>query len=320
MKIFVAGHNGLVGSAIVRRLTKSRPTPPVLITRTRAQLDLTDQKAVAEFFTGERPDVVILAAAKVGGILANNTYPAEFIYENLMIECNIIHQAFVSGVKRLLFFGSSCIYPKNPTLPIVESALLTGKLEQTNEPYALAKIAGLKLCDSYSRQYGVDYRAVMPTNIYGPQDNFHPQNAHVIPALIGRLHTAASENQKEVTIWGTGEPKREFLHVDDLAAAAMFLLDVPLADFRGNGDSEASHINVGIGLDIKISHLARLIADVVDFRGELTFDQTKPDGTMCKRLDVSRLLKLGWTPEIGLRDGLTRTYHWYRQNLEQIRT
>lgn len=317
MKVFVAGHRGMVGSAIVRLLTAQ---PDVkIITRTHAELDLTSQAAVKAFMDIEKPDVVILAAAKVGGIHANNTYPAEFIYENLMMECNVIHQAYLAGVQRLLFLGSSCIYPKLATQPMTESALLTGTLEPTNEPYAVAKIAGIKLCESYNRQYGVDYRSVMPTNLYGPHDNFHPDNSHVVPALIRRFHDAKLANSPEVVIWGTGEPMREFLHVDDMAQASLFVLDLPVDAYQANTQPMLSHINVGTGSDVTIRQLAETIADVTGYQGEIVFDTTKPNGAPRKLMDVSRLANMGWTASITLRDGLKNAYEWFLANQTDLR-
>ncbi|MFD2172941.1 GDP-L-fucose synthase [Rhodobacter lacus] len=313
MKIYIAGHRGMVGGAILRKLQarKSAGAALELITRTHAELDLTSQQAVRDFMQTEKPDVVILAAAKVGGIHANNTYPAEFIYENLMIECNVIHQAFAAGVQRLLQLGSSCIYPKAVPQPMAENALLTGTLEPTNEPYAVAKIAGIKLCESYNRQYGVDYRSVMPTNLYGPGDNFHPENSHVLPALIRRFHEAAQAGTEEVVIWGSGTPMREFLHVDDMAEASLFVLDLDKATYEANTQPMLSHINVGSGTDISIMDLARLVARVTGYQGRITNDPTKPDGTMKKLMDVSRLTQMGWTARIGLEDGVAETYRWF---------
>ena len=313
MKIYLAGHRGMVGSAILRRLQarKAAGEDLHLLTRTRAELDLTDQQAVREFLQAERPDLVILAAAKVGGIHANNTYPADFIYENLMIECNVIHQAFAAGVRRLLQLGSSCIYPKAVPQPMREEALLTGTLEPTNEPYAIAKIAGIKLCESYNRQHGVDYRSVMPTNLYGPGDNFHPENAHVLPALIRRFHEAAQSGAAEVIIWGTGTPMREFLHVDDMAEAALFVLDLPKATYAANTQAMLSHINVGSGSEVSILDLARMIARITGFQGRITPDPTKPDGTLRKLMDVSRLARMGWQAKIPLETGVAETYQWF---------
>ena len=312
-KIFVAGHRGMVGGAILRRLEarKASGEALTLVTRTSSELDLRDQAAVRAFMQAERPDVVVLAAAKVGGIHANNTYPADFIYENLMIECNVIHQAFEAGVRSLLQLGSSCIYPKGIAQPMREDALLTGTLEPTNEPYAIAKIAGIKLCESYNRQHGVDYRSVMPTNLYGPGDNFHPENSHVLPALIRRFHEAKLDGLKEVTIWGTGAPMREFLHVDDMAEASLYVLDLPKAAYDANTQPMLSHINVGSGVDISILDLARLIAGVVGFEGTINTDPTKPDGTMRKLMDVSRLADMGWRAKIALSEGVAGTYAWY---------
>lgn len=308
MRIFVAGHRGMVGGAIARKLTERGVE---VVTRTRTELDLTDQHAVRDFFVAEVVDGVVLAAAKVGGIHANNTYPADFIYENLMIECNVIHQAFASGVRRLLFLGSSCIYPRAVAQPMREDALLTGILEPTNEPYAVAKIAGIKLCESYNRQYGTDYRSVMPTNLYGPGDNFHPENSHVMPALIRRFHEATEAGAKQVTIWGTGTPRREFLHVDDMAEASLFILDLPPELYQANTEPMLSHINVGYGEDVTIADLARLVAQVTGFEGEIVFDATKPDGTMRKLMDSSRLEAMGWKPSVALADGVRETYRWF---------
>ena len=317
-KFYIAGHRGMVGGAITRQLRAAGQTD--IVTRTHAELDLTDQLAVREFMRAERPDVVILAAAKVGGIHANNTYPAEFIYENLMIECNVIHQAFEAGVKKLLQLGSSCIYPKAVPQPMREDALLTGTLEPTNEPYAVAKIAGIKLCESYNRQHDVDYRSVMPTNLYGPGDNFHPDNSHVMPALIRRFHDAARDGLAEVVIWGSGSPRREFLHVDDMAAASLFVLNLPKQTYDENTYPMLSHINVGTGSDISILELAQLIAKVTGFKGQISTDPTKPDGTMRKLMDVGRLCKMGWTAQIQLEQGLADTYEWYLANAQSART
>jgi len=313
----VAGHRGMVGSAIVRKLQDVGEY--ALITRTHAELDLINQAAVRKFLQAERPDVVIIAAAKVGGIQANTTYPADFIYENLMMECNVIHQAFDAGITRLLHLGSSCIYPTGAPQPMAENALLTGTLEPTNEPYAIAKIAGIKLCESYNRQYGTDYRSVMPTNLYGPRDNFHPENSHVIPALIRRFHEAARADKDSVTIWGTGTPRREFLHVDDLADASLFVLNLPGPLYEANTQKMLSHINVGFGTDISIRELARLIAKVVGFEGSIRTDPNKPDGTAKKLLDISRLATLGWQASIDLEEGLQQTYEWFLANQHQFR-
>ena len=311
----------MVGGAILRQLQARKDAGEALelITRTHAELDLTSQVAVRDFMQAERPDVVILAAAKVGGIMANNTYPADFIYENLMIECNVIHQAFAAGVKHLLQLGSSCIYPREAAQPMAEDALLTGTLEPTNEPYAIAKIAGIKLCESYNRQHGVDYRSVMPTNLYGPGDNFHPQNSHVLPALIRRFHEAAQTGQEEVVIWGTGKPMREFLHVDDMAEASLFVLDLPQDVYAANTQPMLSHINVGTGTDVSIGTLAQMVAEVAGFTGTLSFDTSKPDGTMRKLMDVSRLADMGWQAKIALKDGLRETYEWFLKQ-ETIRS
>lgn len=311
----------MVGGAILRQLQAREAAGEAfeLVTCTHAELDLTDQAAVRDFMATERPDVVILAAAKVGGIMANNSYPADFIYENLMIECNVIHQAFAAGVKQLLQLGSSCIYPRAAAQPMAEDALLTGTLEPTNEPYAIAKIAGIKLCESYNRQHGVDYRSVMPTNLYGPGDNFHPQNSHVLPALIRRFHEAARDGLEEVVIWGTGKPMREFLHVDDMAEASLFVLDLPQDTYAANTQPMLSHINVGTGTDVSIGELAQMVADVTGFKGKLGFDTSKPDGTMRKLMDVSRLADMGWRAQIELHDGLRETYDWFLQQ-ETVRS
>lgn len=311
-RIYIAGHSGMVGSAIVRRLQATGiDASRTLITRSHAELDLTDQRAVRQFMSTEKPDIVILAAGKVGGIFANNTYPAEFIRENLTIQCNVIHEAWTAGVRRLLQLGSSCIYPADAPQPMSESALLTGPLEPTNEPYAIAKIAGIKLCESYNRQYGVDYRSVMPTNLYGPGDSFHPQNSHVLPALIRRFHEAKLASLKKVTIWGSGKPMREFLHVDDMAEASLFVLGLPAEIYRENTQPMLSHINVGAGTDITIMGLARLIAEVVGYDGIIDTDPTKPDGMQRKLMDVSRLSRMGWAAKIGLREGIEETYRWF---------
>ncbi len=316
-KIYLAGHRGMVGGAILRQLRARGETN--IVTRSHAELDLTDQAAVRAFMQVERPDVVILAAAKVGGIFANNSSPAEFIYENLMIEANVIHQAYAAGVTRLLQLGSSCIYPRAVPQPMREDALLTGVLEPTNEPYAIAKIAGIKLCESYNRQHGTDYRAVMPTNLYGPGDNFHPENSHVLPALIRRFHEAAQSRTEEVTIWGTGTPRREFLHVDDMAAASLFVLDLPKTDYEANTQPMLSHINVGSGTDISILELAQKVATVTGYTGRIITDPSKPDGTPRKLMDVSRLTQMGWSAQIGLDQGLAETYQWFLANSESFR-
>lgn len=311
MRVFVAGHRGMVGAAINRKLTASGAE---VVTRTRAELDLTSQGAVRGFFATEKVDMVVLAAAKVGGIHANNTYPADFIYENLMIECNVIHQAFTAGIQKMLFLGSSCIYPRAVAQPMREDALLTGILEPTNEPYAIAKIAGIKLCESYNRQYGTDYRSVMPTNLYGPGDNFHPENSHVMPALIRRFHEAVQSDAKEVAIWGSGTPRREFLHVDDMAEASLFVLNLPKERYEANTQPMLSHINVGYGEDVTIRQLALLIAEVTGFQGDIVFDASKPDGTMRKLMDSERLTAMGWTPTVNLARGVRETYNWFRAN------
>ena len=315
-KIYVAGHRGMVGSAILRRLEARNAE---IVTRTHAELDLTNQAAVRDFFDQERPDLVILAAAKVGGILANTTYPAQFIHENLMIQANVIHEAYRSGVTRLLQLGSSCIYPKHAAQPMSEDALLTGILEPTNEPYAIAKIAGIKLCESYNRQYGMDYRSVMPTNLYGPGDNFHPDNSHVLPALIRRFHEARQSGRENVTIWGTGTPRREFLHVDDLAEASLFVLDLDTETYARETDLMLSHLNVGTGIDISILELAHMVAEITGFEGAIETDPSKPDGTPRKLLDVSRLKRLGWQASIELEEGIRQTYAWFCEREGQFR-
>ena len=309
-KIYVAGHRGMVGSAIVRTLQAAGHSN--LVMRTHAELDLTDQAAVRAFFASEKPEQVYLAAAKVGGIHANNTYPAEFIYQNLMMEANVVDAAFRSGVRKLLFLGSSCIYPKMAPQPMREDALLTGTLEPTNEPYAIAKIAGIKLCESYNRQYGashgVDYRSVMPTNLYGPGDNYHPENSHVIPALIRRFHEAKVGGVPSVAIWGTGTPRREFLYVDDMAAASVHVMNLNKAVYDQHTQPMLSHINVGYGDDVTIRELALAVGDTVGYAGTITFDTTKPDGTPRKWMDSQRLRDLGWQPTVDLREGLKRAY------------
>ncbi|MCT4654318.1 MAG: GDP-L-fucose synthase [Cohaesibacter sp.] len=316
MKYYVAGHRGMVGSAILRQL-KHRGAE--VVARTHDELDLTNQEAVRQFFAQEKPDVVILAAARVGGILANDTYPAQFIYDNLMIETNVIHQAYCHGVTKLLFLGSSCIYPRMAEQPMAEEALLTGILEPTNEPYAIAKIAGIKLCESYNRQYGMDYRSVMPTNLYGTGDNFHPSNSHVLPALMRRFHEAAQEGADHVTIWGTGKPMREFLHVDDMAAASLFVLDLDQDKYQSNTEPMLSHINVGTGVDVSIAQLAQLLAEVTGFKGEIRFDLSKPDGTPRKLMNVSRLGRMGWHASISLEDGIAQTYRWFLDHQDGLR-
>jgi GDP-L-fucose synthase len=317
IRIYVAGHRGMVGSAIIRQLSVRDNVE--IVTRTHKELDLLSQAAVADFFATEQIDQVYLAAAKVGGIMANSTYPADFIYENMMIEANVIHQAYVNGVKQLCFLGSSCIYPKLAQQPMHEEELLKGYLEPTNEPYAVAKIAGIKLCESYNRQYGVDYRSVMPTNLYGENDNFHPEKSHVIPAMMRRFHEAKLNGDNKVVVWGTGTPMREFLHVDDMAAASIHVLELDSAIYRANTQEMMSHINVGTGLDCTIRELAETLKEVIGFTGALEFDTTKPDGTPRKLLDVSRLESLGYKAKISLRDGLTETYAWFLDHQNDYR-
>mgnify|MGYP001970236636 CR=1 FL=1 len=311
-KIYVAGHKGLVGSAIVRQLKAMGFTNT--ITRSRDELDLINQTEVKNFFDLESPDFVILAAAKVGGIHANNEYPAEFMYQNLMIQANVINSAYEKNVSRLLFLGSTCIYPRAVKMPMREDALLTGVLEPTNEPYAVAKIAGIKLCESYNRQYGADFRSVMPTNLYGVNDNFHPKNSHVIPSLMRRFHEAKIANDQQVVVWGTGTPMREFLYVDDMADACLFVLGLERAKYDSITKAMLSHINVGTGTDITIREIAETMKEIVGFEGELIFDSSKPDGAPRKLIDVTRLSKMGWKYKVGLKDGLTKTYDWYLKN------
>ena len=316
-KVFVAGHRGMVGAAIVRNLEQRGDIE--IVTRTRSELNLTEQKEVSDFFAEHNIDEVYLAAAKVGGIHANNTYPAEFIYENLMIEANIIHAAHKNHVQKLLFLGSSCIYPKLAEQPMTESALLTGTLEETNEPYAVAKIAGIKLCESYNRQYGRDYRSVMPTNLYGPHDNFHPENSHVIPALLRRFHEAAQRGDSEVVAWGSGKPMREFLHVDDMAAASIHVMELDDATYQANTQPMLSHINVGTGEDCTIRELVETVAKVTDFKGEIVWDTTKPDGAPRKLMNVSRLHDLGWKHTYDLESGLKHAFEWFLANQDNFR-
>ncbi|MBK7053031.1 MAG: GDP-L-fucose synthase [Rhodoferax sp.] len=316
-KIYVAGHRGMVGSAIVRQLLQSGISPERLVLKTHQELDLTNQAAVQAFFASEKPTQVYLAAAKVGGIHANNTYPADFIYQNLMVQANVIEAAFQNGVKKLLFLGSSCIYPKLAPQPMTESALLTGPLEPTNEPYAIAKIAGIKLCESYNRQYGashgIDFRSVMPTNLYGPGDNYHPKNSHVIPALIRRFHEAKVNNAPTVTIWGSGTPKREFLYVDDMAAASVFVMNLPKAVYDQHTTPMQSQINVGFGSDITIAELAQAVSNATSYQGNIDFDPTQPDGSPRKLMDSTRLNALGWQAKVNLEQGLALAYQDFMQ-------
>ena len=316
-KIYIAGHRGMVGSAIVKQLTAAGHQN--LLVRSHDELDLTDQAAVRNFMQQERPDIVILAAAKVGGIHANNTYPAEFIYENLMVEANVIHQAWAIGCQRLLFLGSSCIYPKLAEQPMQESALLTGPLEATNEPYAIAKIAGIKLCESYNRQYGTDYRSIMPTNLYGHHDNFHLKNSHVIPAMIRKFHDAKVNQSEAVTLWGTGTAKREFLHVDDMAAATIHIMGLSKERYQSITEPMFSQLNIGTGIDITIKELAETIQEIVGFEGDILWDNTKPDGTPRKLMNVDKIKTLGWQARISLRDGLNDTYQWFFTNQNEFK-
>ena len=316
-RIYVAGHRGMVGSAIVRQLLQSGISPEHLVLKTHQELDLTNQAAVQAFFASEKPTQVYLAAAKVGGIHANNTYPADFIYQNLMVQANVIEAAFQNGVKKLLFLGSSCIYPKLAPQHMTESALLTGPLEPTNEPYAIAKIAGIKLCESYNRQYGashgIDFRSVMPTNLYGPGDNYHPKNSHVIPALIRRFHEAKVNNAPTVTIWGSGTPKREFLYVDDMAAASVFVMNLPKAVYDQHTTPMQSQINVGFGSDITIAELAQAVSNATSYQGNIDFDPTQPDGSPRKLMDSTRLNALGWQAKVNLEQGLALAYQDFMQ-------
>ena len=317
MRIFVAGNRGMVGSAIVNQLKATKDVE--IIEAPRKKLDLLDQAAVADFLANTKPDVVIIAAAKVGGIYANSTYPAEFIYENLMIECNLIHQSYLNNIEKLLFLGSSCIYPVDSPQPMKESHLLSGKLEPTNEPYSIAKIAGINLCSSYNRQYNTDFRAVMPTNLYGPGDNFDLENSHVIPALIRKIHEAKETSEQKVKIWGSGTPLREFLHVDDMANASLFILNLDKSLYRDKISKNYTHINIGSGVEHTIAELSLLLCKIIGYDGELVFDSSKPDGTLRKLLDISLLDNLGWQPKISLAQGLEKTYKWYLANQERIR-
>jgi len=316
-KIYVAGHNGMVGSAIVRKLHEKGFLN--IVTRSSSELDLTNQQSVHAFLQEEKPDYVVIAAAKVGGIHANDSYPAEFIYQNLMIETNLIHGSYLAGVNNLLFLGSSCIYPKESQQPIKEDYLLSGRLEPTNEPYAISKIAGIKLCESYNRQYGTDYRSIMPTNLYGPNDNFHLENSHVIPALIRKFHEAKVENKPFVEVWGSGKPMREFLHVDDMADASIHIINIDKKILESEVDPMLSHINVGTGTDITITNVAQTVKEVVGFCGEIFFNTEMPDGTKRKLLDVSKMENLGWRPVIALKDGLKDTYEWFLENNKKLR-
>ncbi len=318
MRVFVAGHHGMVGAAICRQLNKQ--SGKQILVAEKETLDLIDQHAVVTFFKQNKVDQVYLAAAKVGGIWANNEFPAEFIYQNLMIQNNVVHSAFLSGVKKLLFLGSSCIYPRLAIQPMEESELLSGQLEPTNEPYAIAKIAGIKLCESYNRQYGVDYRSVMPTNLYGQNDNFHPEHSHVIPALIRRFHEAKKNKLAEVVVWGTGKPRREFMHVDDMASACLHVMGIETAKYKQHTDDMLSHINIGTGIDCSTQELAELIAKVVGYQGQIRFDANKPDGTPKKLLNVNRLQNLGWKYTIDLETGLEMTYQWFRDNEGSFRS
>jgi GDP-L-fucose synthase len=311
-RVFVAGHRGMVGSALCRLLSSDESVELVL--RSRSELDLLDRREVKKFFEFESIDEVYFAAAKVGGIHANNTYPADFIMDNLAIQLNIISEAYSSGVNKLLFLGSSCIYPRDTAQPIREEQLLTGELEPTNEQYALAKIAGIKMCEAHNRQFGTDFRSVMPTNLYGPGDNYHPENSHVVPGMIRRFHEAVKTGQNEVVIWGSGNPQREFLHVDDMAAACVHVMSVSPSQYQSVVSERCSHLNVGTGVDCSIRELAQTIASIVKFKGELKFDTDRPDGTPRKLLDVSRMRELGWKAEIALKDGLLEAYQWYVEN------
>ncbi|WP_262964924.1 GDP-L-fucose synthase [Methylobacter psychrophilus] len=317
-KIYIAGHRGMVGTALVEQLHEAGFNN--IVVRTHAQLDLTDQAAVRDFMQQEQPKKIILAAAKVGGIYANNIYPAEFIYQNLMMEANVIHQAWAAGCRQLLFLGSSCIYPKLAAQPMQESALLTGGLEATNEPYAIAKIAGIKLCESYNRQYGTDYRSVMPTNLYGENDNFHLENSHVIPAMIRKFHDAKTSQSATVTLWGTGTARREFLHVDDMASACLHVLGLSKAHYQACTEPMLSHLNVGTGTDVTIRELAETIQQVVGFKGDIIWDVSKPDGAPRKLMDISKMKSLNWRPQITLGNGLASTYRWSVEHQSEFKT
>lgn len=315
--IYVAGHRGMVGSALIRKLSSNKDVK--IITKTRKELDLTSQSNVSAFIRAEKPDQIYLAAAKVGGVVANNSLPADFIYENLMIECNLIRAAHEAGIQKLLFLGSSCIYPKYSTQPISEESLLSGTLEPTNEPYAVSKIAGIKMCESYNRQYERDYRSVMPTNLYGPYDNFHPVNSHVIPALLRRFHEAKARNAAEVIAWGSGKPMREFLYVDDMADACIHLMNLSPEKYNEYTQPMLSHINVGTGIDCTIRELTETVAEVVGFDGEILWDTSKPDGTLRKLLSVEKLHKMGWSHKVELKEGLKETYKWFLENIRNYR-
>jgi GDP-L-fucose synthase len=316
-RVFIAGHKGMVGSAISRQLALQADIQ--VVTRSRADLDLGNQQAVADFFADAKIDEVYLCAAKVGGIHANSTYPADFIYENLMLECNVVHQAWQHGVQKLLFLGSSCIYPRMATQPMQETELMQSPLEPTNEPYAVAKIAGIKLCESYNRQHGTDYRSVMPTNLYGPNDNFHPDNSHVIPALLRRFHEAKSSGADSITIWGSGQALREFLHVDDMARASIHVMNLPAADYQAVTEPRLSHINVGTGIDCSIAELAKTIGEVTGFDGSIHYDTSKPDGPPRKLMDNTKLKRLDWSPQYTLKEGLENAYQWYLDNIDAAR-
>lgn len=316
-KIYIAGHGGMAGAALLRKANELGYGN--IITRSHSELDLLNQSGVNFFFKAEKPDVVILAAAKVGGIAANFHYPADFIYQNLMIQSNVIHAAYINGVKRMLFLGSSCIYPKVADQPVPESALLTAPLESTNEPYAVAKIAGIKTCESYNRQFGVDYRSVMPASLYGPGDNFHPVQSHVIPGLLRRIHEAKVSNSKQAIVWGSGHPKREFMHIDDMASACWHVLELDKSVYQASTEAMQSHINIGTGLDISINQLAEKICNVTNYGGKLIFDSTRPDGVLRKLLNVDKLYSTGWSFKIHLDDGLKSTYSWFLKHQDNLR-